>query len=999
LHVAREKQQKADYISLGIQLAFLSLTLFSSVAAAAMPATAALPRAAHTAGGSLAGLVSSPTGAPIAAAQITAVNQGTGASLSFSTNAAGRYRVNGLVPGNWVLRVQSPGYQLLQSAGWQVTTGHTHTQDFTLAPLTSSESPQSPGLLQQLLATRQDYGNIGQRGYRFAGRTLGSSTITYDGADATPIINANQQAFVRYAIPRGSFSDKRIVAALFSAETVAGPGGSRITTSRSGTQVWHGDFYFSPQANFFAAQSAFSSSKLPYSSTEYGGTIAGPLPRTGVRVFFAWLGLRQSNAQSLVGYVPSASLARQISSAWPSLRPILDAYPHGSIAVPNSNSTLQFRSTGNQNDDEDGGILRLDRDFGKPARSAINDPVFLRLNIDGATLNQPAASGGTYLTDRLQRISHPSSLVAGWSHGFSPALVGSLLFAAQRSTLETYSLDAVRMPYSIAVSGLTTLAGNQSTHNASNQFSFAATAAWLHGAHNLHFGLEMRRYQLNQGNTSAGTVSWASITDFTANRVSSATFANTLHGNGLRQTQLYTWAQDDWQLRPGLLLGLGLRYAVFQPMNEVHGWAIPFDFSSCGPLGFCNPGASFNQENFADFDPRVSIAWEPSFLPGWLGEHTLLRAGGGLYHSLGLLSSQNLPIQNEVKSYSLSSSITPNLRFPITPFLSSATGVASANSMYRHRADPYAGEWAVSAQEQFPYGFQATATWFGSLGQNLLNNSSLNLINPANHKRPHPDFGQISDRSDHGQSAYNALSLLAEHSFQRALTVMATYTWSHAIDNGVSGGGEADQPQNPACLHCERTSGDADIRQNFGGWGTYQLPWGSQRAIQLHNRWLSAVAGNWELQSAAIVRTGLPVNVTIDRSSLTTPTGYTISQRPDRVLGVSLTPPHGRTVQEWLNRDAFTTVHGLYGTTPRNVARGPSQWQIDFGAQRSFPLPRNFGLNARVYAANIFNHGQIGQPLSDWSTPQFGEIIAPATFSRTGSGAQRNLDFSLDLRY
>jgi hypothetical protein len=48
---------------------------------------------------------------------------------------------------------------------------------------------------------------------------------------------------------------------------------------------------------------------------------------------------------------------------------------------------------------------------------------------------------------------------------------------------------------------------------------------------------------------------------------------------------------------------------------------------------------------------------------------------------------------------------------------------------------------------------------------------------------------------------------------------------------------------------------------------------------------------------------------------------------------------------------------------------------------------------------NVLNHGQYGQPLSDWSTPHFGEVIAPATYSRTGVGAPRNVDFSLDIHY
>jgi hypothetical protein len=910
----------------------------------------------------------------------------------------GHYRISGLGTGNWVLGVEATGYLAYQAALPDRKSGHSLIQNPVLTLL--KQAPLQPdGSLIGLHPFRNDWGNAGQRGYRFAGRTLGSFVVTYDGADASPVINPGQQSFARYAIPFGSYNDQRIVAALFSADSVAGPGGSRTLTSRGGSQEWHADLTFNPRDNFFAAQSPFSAHGLADSTLQYGVRLAGPIPRTGAVFFLSYSGIRQSVDQSLVGYVPTAEFIRLAEADEPKLRPVLAAYPAGTVPVENSRGIAKFQSTGSQNDNEDGGSLRLDRDFGVKGVAGAQNSAFLRINFDAANFNQPLGAGGTYLTDRLQRSAHPESLVVGWNHRFAANLVGDLRLAGQRATLNSSNLGSLKIPYSVAVSGLTTLSGSQTTESASNQFSADAWAAWVRGAHSLTFGLEVRRYQLNQGNSDVGSVTFSSLGSFSSNQVSTATFASALPVNGLRETQEYAWIQDNWRLRPRLLLGLGLRYAVYQPMNEVHNWAIPFDFASCGSQGFCPAGASFNQLNLANLDPRVSLSWAPSFLPGWLASHTLLRLGGGIYHFPGLLADQNLPIQNEVKNYSLSAAVTPNLSFPITPFLADSTGVASAYGMNRRRADPYAAEWAVSAQEQLPLGLQATATWFASLGHNLINNTSLNLINPATLLRPYPAFSQIAFRSGEGESAYNAFALLLEHTVGQSLLLMTSYTFSHAIDNDSSGGGDEDRPQNPDCLACERASGDADLRQQLGAFSIYQLPWGSLRTRKFHSRWLSAIAGNWDIQSAAVARTGLPVNVTIDRSSTGVATGYTLSQRPDRVPGVSIAPPHGPTRAEWLNPAAFTSVHGLYGTSPRNVGRGPSQWQIDAGLQREFLLPRKLRMDARVLVENVLNHGQYGQPLSDWSTPEFGQVIAPATYARTGVGAPRNLNFSLDVHY
>ena len=973
----------------------MALFLLDAMPVAAQSAGTFLPGVTLSA---VSGLISGTKGAPISGARITLSRPDGGDQHTTRSDQNGRYRISGLATGNWVLLVEATGYLPFQAALPDRKSGQSLIQNPVLTLL--KDAPlQGDGSLISLRPFRFDWGNAGQRGYRFAGRTLGSFVLTYDGADASPVINPGQQSFARYAIPFGSYYDQRIVAALFRADSVAGPGGARTLTSRQGSQSWHGDLTFNPRDNFFSARSPFSSNGLADSTLRYGVILAGPVPHTRTVFFLDYSGIRQSLEQSLIGYVPTANLTHQIEAREPKLKAVLAAYPAGNKLLEDSSGIALFQSTGSQNDDEDGGSLRLDRDFGARGGTGAINSTFLRINFDAARLNQPLGAGGSYLTDRLQRSAHPESLVVGWDHHFAGNLTGDLRLAAQRATLNSSSVGSLKIPYSVAVSGFTTLAGSQTTMSASNQYSASASIAWVRGAHNLTFGMELRRYQLNQGNSNVGSIAYSSLSSFSSNQVSTATFASALPVNGLRETQEYAWIQDNWRLRPRLLLGLGVRYSVYQPMNEVHGWAIPFDFGSCGSQGFCPAGASFSRLNLANIDPRVSVSWGPSFLPGWFASHTLLRMGGGIYHFPGLLADQNLPIQNEVKNYSLSADVTPSLSFPITPFLADSTGVASAYGMNRHRADPYAAEWALSAQEQLPEGFQVTATWFASLGQNLTNNTSLNLIDPGTLQRPYPAFSQIAFRSDEAQSAYNALSVLLEHTVSRSLLLMNTYTWSHAIDNDSSGGGEADRPQNPACLACERSSGDADQRQQLGAYSVYQLPWGSQRIFKISPRWLGAVAGNWDFQSSAVARTGLPVNVTIDRSSTSVATGYTLSQRPDRVPGVALTPPHGSTRSEWLNPAAFTSVHGLYGTTPRNVARGPSQWQIDTGLQREFFLPRKLRLDTRVLVENVLNHGQYGQPLSDWSTPQFGEVIAPATYSRTGVGAPRNVDFSLDIHY
>ena len=51
-----------------------------------------------------------------------------------------------------------------------------------------------------------DTGGSNQRSVRFAGRGLDDSNFTYDGVDATSIVNQTQRAWARLAIPLGAIA-------------------------------------------------------------------------------------------------------------------------------------------------------------------------------------------------------------------------------------------------------------------------------------------------------------------------------------------------------------------------------------------------------------------------------------------------------------------------------------------------------------------------------------------------------------------------------------------------------------------------------------------------------------------------------------------------------------------------------------------------------------------------------------------------------------------------
>jgi hypothetical protein len=312
----------------------------------------------------------------------------------------------------------------------------------------------------------------------------------------------------------------------------------------------------------------------------------------------------------------------------------------------------------------------------------------------------------------------------------------------------------------------------------------------------------------------------------------------------------------------------------------------------------------------------------------------------------------------------------------------------------------YVTQWGASVQQALPHDFIGTLSYVGSKGTNLLTTSYVNLINPATGLRPYSAFGQVQWRGNVNNSSYNALVGSLQRSFSHGFLFSANYTYSHEIDQDSAGGGDSDYPQDPGCLPCERASGDFDVRHVLTANLVYELPFGRGRALLSHPGIASAILGRWSVTNIVAARSGLPINVTVDRSSNSVATGYTTSQRPNIVPGVSLTPPAGKKISGWINPAAFTpVVGGGYGDAPRNIARGPNLWQTDLGLAKQIPLSERVQLQFRSEFFNLFNRAQYGLPQADSSSSSFGQIVTTVNTTPVGTGTPRQIQFALRLEF
>jgi hypothetical protein len=148
---------------------------------------------------------------------------------------------------------------------------------------------------------------------------------------------------------------------------------------------------------------------------------------------------------------------------------------------------------------------------------------------------------------------------------------------------------------------------------------------------------------------------------------------------------------------------------------------------------------------------------------------------------------------------------------------------------------------------------------------------------------------------------YKCFSDSLQRNVSRDLSLSANYEWSHSIDNGGIGGGEADTPQNMACLRCERASSDQDMRSYLSASTIWQLPIGrGRRFMSTSSRIADLFLGGWQLSAIGSARSGLPLNVTLSRNASALPDQLNKNQRPNIIPGASLYPTN-KSPQNWLN--------------------------------------------------------------------------------------------------
>ncbi|HEV7892872.1 MAG TPA: TonB-dependent receptor [Pyrinomonadaceae bacterium] len=229
-----------------------------------------------------------------------------------------------------------------------------------------------------------------------------------------------------------------------------------------------------------------------------------------------------------------------------------------------------------------------------------------------------------------------------------------------------------------------------------NTYQFADQLTLRRGTHNLIFGTDNRRTELNsilprnfrpllsfQGEPRLGVGSgglqildeFVDASTLAAASAASGFFQTLTTGSdagvNLRFYQLDYFVQDEWRVRPNLSLSLGLRYEFNTPVREtqrrIEG---TFDDNSLAPVPglptFVAGRKRIYDPDTNNFAPRIGVAYAPH----WFGEPgaTLLRVGYGRFNdiTLGAVVSQSRNVFPTFLTVNTAGGFG-NLLFPLVP--------------------------------------------------------------------------------------------------------------------------------------------------------------------------------------------------------------------------------------------------------------------------------------------------------------------------------------------
>ena len=1008
------------------------------------------------------GRITDASGAIIVGGAVKVTNEATGVSRSGKSAADGYFRVTDLLPGSYEVQADRDGFKTQIRKGVDLQSQTVLNLDFVLEAGGVAETVEVTVAVPQIETTESRISTVLKAAQLQAlpaiGRGVMWLTVTMPGVQGKAEDNRSGfccDGLSFLAEPRMSSGGNELKSNFFLDGVSLGYGGSRpfnltfspnldaleemrVSTNPtsadqgrvSGVQV---QLVTKGGTNTFRGTSHFtflddSLNAVPYGSNRtavgnwyqrfFGGTIGGPIVRERLFFFGAYEGLREQR--------PAASGARVVVETEAFANWVRSTRPN-SIAANLLAAHPPFRYATDELRDVNGdGIM----DLGTVTMDRVSRRSGHQYNsrVDYQTSSGKDRFYVSYWRTRPSQtpldvrptldyfVQNGSNFISGvHSRAFTSQSLNELRVATWdllwdwRFRENSYHVPCVQTNDGLGFPSTFSGACSFSRELFKNRsYDISDTFTWNRGAHSWKFGGSYRdSYYIDPtflfGDTPVynfrTVIDFANDSPFQETRnVNPATGALRDPHVEAKNQLLSFFAQDSWQVQPGLTMNLGLRWDYYPPFpltgletpRDIYGPVYTTDqVTREGIAGIRNRKVERSYDrDLNNFGPRLSVAWDPTksgrnvIRGGFFVLYDEVDSTGvtrNYYNNPPLASLLNAGSQFGIPIvYGVAPGGTRD--FPINPGLV-GRGVDPELGILTGTRPTLAG-WALDTpntrvydanlafQRQLLTDVAVTVAYHyrrstnDRLGFNA-NRVSGDLLD-GRLDRLNRHYGPINVNVPWARRLYHGLILDVSKRLSHGWQLSASYSYHNGRTN--LGGTEA---FNPALDWARDEPATHSTRMN----AVWDLPFFRREGV------LGAVLGGWQLSTIWNIESGFYVNPT---SSAPFGSGGDFNadgQNADRPDLPTTSVPRSYDHEEWLRGALSASIFPRpntvrNGTLPRNYFHGPGYARIDASLAKKFKVNGTRMVQVQAQATNLLNTVNISSVSSALTATNFGRATA-----------------------
>ncbi len=555
-------------------------------------------------------------------------------------------------------------------------------------------------------------------------------------------------------------------------------------------------------------------------------------------------------------------------------------------------------------------------------------------------------------------------------------------------------------------------------------YEFRTNFSKIHGAHELRWGFEPRRLEMNHWQPETanprGVISFAGGSTTVLgqlNTTSQNSYAGALLGlvgnynksvqNLLMKTrewQLGWHVGDRWHVSRNLTLTLGLRYEYYPLINRgdrgIEQWNPYTNIVSLGGINGVSNGITVSKRLFA---PRVGFAWRAS-------EKWVIRSGYGITYDplpfsrplrgqypATITASWNTTLPEAANPDTRNgwyNTVNKGIPEVPTPDISKGTLTLPLNVDMGPRS-PWAGRltrgyiqsFNLTIERQLPWDSVANIAYVGTrtIHQMLdidintagpgtgVNQATINANLPLAKLYGRTNGANMWDGWANGK--YDSLQASLNKSFSKGLFMKAAYTFSKTFNYADDDGWASVRSFNwgPVIRRAYVPAGYDRTHMFTLGW-VYELPVGKGLKYNLSGV-TDKILGGWKINGTFAKYSGTAFTVSGTNTSLQCARGC--SQTADQIAPVKKIDQErgaGKSYYDpmsfrdptwqWNKEEAAAKGSGVYrfGNTGLQILRGPGYWQMNPAVYKNFKVTERINTEFRAEAFNFTNTPR-------WSNP------------------------------